>query len=304
MPIRHGLPTLTDEDTGLAVDRATTALDTGDATTEDDTWPYYPFDQVQWLSDRLQGPTIPAAVFNPTAPLPRIDTADQGGGLTLPYARALILPKTTPGDLVDRVWRYIAAAAREQRGDWNLFALGMGRIGLHKQAHTIAPKGTPSARIFLVQHIMAAHFLIRMHATDEFDLDKPRVYGRLKDHAVYAGKGHWREANRDRRTRVALDDHLAQLEASENSDTSRRFHEREYGHPYLALLRLIDETKDRREGHRLTRQDAALVALTYLDGYTVAEAATILGLPKPTAKGRHNRAKHLIGRLLASENKK
>lgn len=212
MPISHGLHTRAGSDTiradTAAQDRRDTAARTFQrAPTDDYTWPYYPMEQIGWLATRLTWPTVPAAVLDPTVALSDLPIDGHGGGLTVPYVAAVIGPKTAPADVVDRVWRYIATATRTHRGLWNLYALGLARRGLHQQAEKLTTKREPSVKRHM-QHRLAAEFLIELHRTEgdaaeqemfAFDIDKPYIFARLRDHCIYTvTKQRWRRDKRER----------------------------------------------------------------------------------------------------------
>jgi hypothetical protein len=48
--------------------------------------------------------------------------------------RERLMRGTTPQETKDRAWPHLGELARDQRGEWNLFALGTGFPGLRKTA--------------------------------------------------------------------------------------------------------------------------------------------------------------------------
>lgn len=66
------------------------------------------------------------------------------------------------------------------------------------------------------------------------------------------------------------------------------------------LARIVRQTAGKPPGQRLTVADARLVAHTYIDGYTLAQAAAMEKppLPEPAARMRRWRAAQLIARHL------
>lgn len=313
MPIRHGLPARPRPDTIRADERRDTDTGTPDpAPTPDDehTWPFYPLEQIDWLSRRLGWPTVPAAVLDPSAPLP--DPADHPAedGLSVPYVMAVIGPKTAPPALVDRVWSYVITATRAHRGLWNLYALGLARRGLHQQANKLTPKKPPTVKAD-VQHVMAAEMVIELHRTEPdetgrevfgFDVAKPYIFARLRDHCVYmVTTRRWTRHNRDRRN-LDLDgfELLHEILPGGNAQ-SRLHHEPGRADAYSVLARLVTQTAGQRPGQQVTKGDAALIALTHIVGYTMADAAALLGLPEPAARMRQHRAIKLVAAILARE---
>lgn len=313
MPIRHGPTARPRPDTTWADDRRDTdtgTLDPAPAPDDEHTWPFYPMEQIDWLSRRLGWPTVPAAVLDPSVPLP--DPADDPGegGLSVPYVMAVIGPKTAPAELVDRVWSYVISATRAHRGLWNLYALGLARRGLLKQANKLTPTKPPTVKAS-VQHVLAAEMVIELHRTEPdqtgrevfgFDLAKPYVFARLRDHCVYmVTTRRWNRHNRDRRNLDLATFELVHEILPDGNTHSRLHHEHGRADAYSVLARLVAQTAGQRPGQRLARVDAALIALTHLVGYTLAEAAAVLGLTEPAARMRQHRAVKLVAEILARE---
>jgi len=95
---------------------------------------------------------------------------------------------------------------------------------------------------------------------------------------------------------VELD--VAEWAETEGRGQQTRLHRPVGGHPYLALGELVRDTAGNPVGRRLSRDDARLLAHTYIDGYTLAEAARIEGISEATARGRQWRARRLVAQLL------
>ncbi|GAA1393501.1 hypothetical protein ACFQZ4_37910 [Catellatospora coxensis] len=309
MPIRHGLPARLGPDTIRADDRRTTDPGPPDPL-DDHRWPFYPMDQIRWLVRRLDRPRVPAAVLHADAPLP--DPADEQAetGLSVPEVIAVVGVRSAPPELVDRVWSYVIAATRAHRGAWNLYALGLARPGLHRHADGVTLRRPPTVKRD-VQHVMAAEMLVEIHRTEPgehdrqvfaFDAAKPYVFARLLDHCLYTVTGkRWNRHNRDRRN---LD--LAGYELLHEILPDANAHSRLYCQPgrtdaYATLARLVAQTAGRRAGARLSRPDAALIALTHVIGHPMADAASLLGLSEPAARMRAHRAVKLITALLDRE---
>ncbi|MEV6966625.1 hypothetical protein AB0M47_16065 [Hamadaea sp. NPDC051192] len=311
MPIRHGLAARLGPDTTRADDRRDTDTGSPDPAPDDEhTWPFYPMEQIDWLSRRLEWPAVPAAVLDPNAPLPDPAPERAEGGLSVPNVVAVIGPKTAPAELVDRVWAFVINAMRAHRGPWNLYALGLARQGLHHHAEKITYKREPTVKRD-VQHVMAAEMLVELHRTESddsgqqayaFDIAKPFIYARLRDHCVYAvTKKRWARHDRDRHN-LDLDGFELLHEAMPDGNTrSRLRHEPGRADAYSVLARLVTQTAGEQRGRQISQADAALIALTHLVGFTLAEAADALGLPHPAARMRQHRAVKLVTAILARE---
>jgi hypothetical protein len=64
------------------------------------------------------------------------------------------------------------------------------------------------------------------------------------------------------------------------------------------LNRLVRQTRDARDGHRITRRQAALIARTYLAGEKLTAVAQSLGIGQSSASKQRARAEYLIAVLL------
>ncbi|BCJ70700.1 hypothetical protein CS0771_02440 [Catellatospora sp. IY07-71] len=310
MPIRHGLPARLGPDTIRADDRRDADSGSLDAALDDHEWPYYPMDQIRWLVRRLARPRVPAAVLHADAPLP--DPADDPAedGLSVPEVMAVVGVRSAPPELVDRVWSYVIAATRAHRGAWNLYALGLARPGLHRQADGVALRRPPTVKRD-VQHVMAAEMLVEIHRTEAdehgravygFDIAKPYIFARLRDHCLYTVTvKRWNRHNRARRNLDLAGFELLHEILPDGNAHSRLHHQPGRADAYSTLARLVTQTAGRRAGQRLSRPDAALIALTRLIGYPMTDAARLLGLSEPAARMRAHRAVKLVTALLAHE---
>lgn len=311
MPIRHGLPARLGPDTTRADNRRDTDPGPPHAAPDDERdWPFYPMDQIRWLVRRLGRPGVPAAVLDPHTPLP--DPADNPAedGLSVPDVMAVVGVRSAPPELVDRVWGYVIAATRAHRGPWNLYALGLARPGLHRQADRVTLRCPPTVKRD-VQHVMAAEMLVEIHRTEAdehgrevfgFDIAKPYIFARLRDHCIYTVTvKRWNRHNRARRNLDLAKFELLHEILPDANAHSRLHHEPGRADAYSTLARLVTQTADRRAGQRLSRPDAALIALTHLIGYPMADAASLLGLTEPAARMRAHRAVKLVTALLDRE---
>jgi len=312
VPIRHGLQARLGPDTiRVDVRRDTDTRRSDRAPVDEHTWPFYPMEQIDWLARRLAWPTVPAAVLDPSVPLPDLLAADSHeGGLSVPYIAAVIGPKTAAPELVDRVWRYVISTTRAHRGLWNLYALGLARRGLHQHAEKITGKQEPSVKRD-VQHVMAAELVIEIHRTQTdatgrqvfaFNTDKPYIFTRLRGRCVYVvTKRRWLRDNRERKN-LNIDGYELLHEILPGGNVlSRLHHAPGRADAYTVLARLVAQTAGQPAGRRVTRADAALIALTRLVGYTMAEAADLLGLSEPAARMRQHRAVKLVTAILEQE---
>jgi DNA-directed RNA polymerase specialized sigma24 family protein len=311
VPIPHGLPARLGPDTTRADDRWDTDTGPADPAPDDEqTWPFYPMEQIDWLSRRLAWPAVPATVLDPSAPLPDPAPERAEGGLSVPNVVAVIGPKTAPTDLVDRVWAFVINAARAHRGSWNLYALGLARQGLHRHAEKITYKRPPTIKAN-VQHVMAAEMLIELHRTEPdetgceayaFDIAKPYIYARLRDHCLYmVTTRRWTRLDRDRRNLDLARFELLHEALSDGNARSRLHHEPGRADAYSVLARLVAQTAGERRGRQVRQSDAALIALTHLVGYSLADAAVLLGLTEPAARMRQHRAVKVVAAILARE---
>ncbi|GIE99489.1 hypothetical protein [Paractinoplanes rishiriensis] len=211
--------------------------------------------------------------------------------------------------VADRVWWYVAARARAERGDWLTVAAGMAVNGMRK----LIPNYTPPRIRPLIHSDMIARLVELMAGepidyaeetpdtperadTDDetgiqsetFDITGPYMFVRIMDRINYAAF---------RRTRRSTAPHTEEPEeegtrhiegsaAREHHSTPGRLH---HGDPLIVLAGLV------REG-RLNRLDGSLLAHAYVGGWTQQEAFTAVRASLPAEVGNRT-DQALRGRL-------
>ncbi|MBX7266499.1 hypothetical protein KIF24_10960 [Micromonospora sp. Llam7] len=244
--------------------------------------------EIEALAYALPAPTVPRGVVGQQPP---------AQGMTMPQLRATLLRQGTTVEVKDQAWRYLVTQARAQRGDWHLYTLGMLLPGLWKAALTLAPpRATPLGRVQAVHRLIAEETLFALH---RIDATGPYLAKRLIDAAVYGTKVELgiRRRVRDQQPPTAGLEALTAAEAA-GTAAQARLPWPARGHPYLVLARIVAATAGKPPGQRLTAQDARLIAHTYIDGYTLAQAARWEQLPEPTARMRRWRAAQLVAHEL------
>lgn len=240
--------------------------------------------QIEALAYRLPAPTVPRGV---------VGQEPAAQGMRMPQLRAVLLRAGTIREVKDRAWRYLVGQARAHRGDWHLYTLGVLLPGLWQAALRLAPQPvTPLGRVLAVHRLLAEEALFALH---RIDTDRPYLAKRLIDAAVYATKVEMgiRRRARDQQPPAAPWEALAAAEAA-GTARQTRLPRPAGGHPYLVLAKIVRQTAGNPPGQRLTVSDARLIAHTYLDGFTLAQAAAFEGLPESAARMRRWRAAQLI----------
>lgn len=231
--------------------------------------------------------TLPSTLLGPTRP---------AVALPMLALRGRLMRRTVSDDTRDRVWRHLGELARAQRGDWNLFALGMAYPGMRPLAWKWTERMLPPhTRAFHFR--FASEFLFALH---RLRLDRPHVIGRL------IGAAYDQATGRKRRPQPALIDldtidldtltehtitNPAPTPASNPSSID----------PDTVLHRLVKQTRDAADGQRLTPMQATLIARTYLDGETLRTVAAELGLSESNASKHRRRAAELIAHQLGRD---
>ncbi len=258
--------------------------------------------------------TLTYGLRHPTVPRHLIDGGDStdghpphGRGLPVAGLRALLLDRATPVEVRHRAWQHVAGQIRQhsgaQRGDWFLYALGMILPGLWSKALALAPPpDTPLDVVHRVHRVLAEEFLF---ALDRTDPAARYIWQRCLGAAFYQATGG---AAARRAAKAAAGQHepapvfvgveMAEWAETEGRGQQTRLHRPVGGHPYMILARLVRDTANLPAGQGLSRDDARLLAHTYIDGYTLAEAARIEGISEAAARGRQWRARHLVAQLL------
>ena len=234
--------------------------------------------------------TIPSTVIDPEAPAEPLSMLD---------FRASLLRDSTPLAAKDRAWRHLCRLARAQRGDWNLYALGVAYPRLRKDANRL--RGGRSWVDWQQIHFdLAVAFLFGVHRNRK--LDNPSVFRRLADNAYDQTSG--RKASK-RPPDVPLHVLQPMLKPRENPHAEHGNPERETlvalanrrsVHEAFQLLAAAINAAPGRQ--RITRVQATLLRRTYLSGDKLRDVATDLKLSEPSASKQRTRAENTIARFL------
>lgn len=239
-----------------------------------------PIGKVGLLAAGLDTPTVPRGLLGYT---PRHAQA------RMMYVRNRLLLGSTPKHVKDRVWTYVANAARTYRGDWNLFALGLAYPGLRARAYKLTPPPVAFDAVVALHFRLMEEFLFALHRLSP---DSPNVISRL----VGAAYDQASERKRTRRVRLV---NIEMVERDELEAAMEREHLRPTNRdPRSVLDRLVRKTANARDGYRITAQNAELIARTYLDGEALKATAAELSLSEANASKRRKRTAALIAHAL------
>jgi hypothetical protein len=162
----------------------------------------------------------------------------------------------------DRVWTYIAAHARAERGEWFTVAVGMALQALKAAVPgELGARAVPLVESDLVYRLVE---LLAGEADEPFDVQAPFLFNRLLDRITYAGT-----RSPGRSTAPDTNAEWDQFETYEHdrAPDSFRLPRLQLGDPLIVLADLV------RNGD-LSRLDAALLARTALFRQSRAEAIT------------------------------
>jgi hypothetical protein len=237
--------------------------------------------------------TIPSTVIDPEQPAEPL--------LMLDFRDAL-LRGSTPLEAKDRAWRHLCRLARTERGEWNLYALGVAFPRLRADANRL--HGGRSWDAWQQIHFnLAVAFLFGVHRNQK--LDDPSVFRRLADNAYdqVSGRRTPTRRNKSRRPPDAPLDVLAPiLLPKEHPHTEYGNPEREalanlrsVIHVFEELIATINAAPDRQ---RITPAQAMLLRRTYLDRAKLRDVAAELKLSEPSASKQRTRAENTIARFL------
>jgi hypothetical protein len=213
-----------------------------------------------------------------------LDPAGLPVPLSLLELRIHLLRSSTSREVRDRAWRHIGEMARAERGDWNLFALGMAYPGLRARAWKLT-EGLTFHQTAQVHFRLAGEFLFALH---RLDLSTPNVASRLISGAYDHASG------RKRRAAPAT----ARIDPATQEGQWHQAHEEPQAGPRAVLDRLIRQTSTAKNGQRITELHATLIARTYLDGEKLKQVAAELGMSESNASKHRTRAEMLIARHL------
>jgi hypothetical protein len=211
--------------------------------------------------------------------------------------RELVLGEAT--DLVtrDRIWRYLVRKARTERGTWYLVALYLVLPTLNPTARRLTDRaGGTAEQAAETQAQLVTEFIAALHRVD---LNRAHIASRAADMATYATR-----SDRGPGSRRAEPGQLPPVGDAERAAPVGLFPP---GHPDQVLARLVRETENAKDGHRLTDIEAELIGRTCFEyeerngrlrRKTLAVAAKELGLTANAATKRRLRAIRLVARLL------
>ncbi len=250
-----------------------------------ETWPdkhKYPEDKLPlgrinlYAIDRLSL-TVPSTLVDPRPPAQPLPLLD---------ARIRLMRAASP-EIKDAAWRHLAELARAERGDWNLFALAMAYPGLRARITPfVHRKGLTWPQAEQVHYTMAIEFLFALH---RLNLARPWVLSR------FIGAAYDQASERKKRPEPVM----VSLERMKDEDAWKEAERQQPpGDPRRVLNRLVRQTRDARDGYRITWRQAALIARTYLAGEKLTAVAESLGIGQSSASKQRARAEYLIAVLL------
>ncbi|MDG4749919.1 hypothetical protein O7630_03095 [Micromonospora sp. WMMD718] len=227
--------------------------------------------------------TIPSDVIDPDAPpvpLPMLD-------FRLRVVRGTAQER-------DRAWRHLGKLARAERGDWNLYALGVAYPKLRAQVVGLTAYRRREAAE-QAHYDLAAEFLFALH---RLDLDTPHVFPRLVDAAYTHASGRKKKHSPPMYDIDTLPEKYAPRSAHGNSEHDAELNEANQETVHDVLNRIIAAANSVPGRGRITDTQAELIRRTYLDGETLRVVATDLNLSEPSASKQRRRAAATIARLL------
>jgi hypothetical protein len=219
--------------------------------------------------------TVPSTVIDPDAPAVPLNLLD---------LRIRLLRRSTPSAVRDRAWRHIGQFARAEKGDWNLFALGLAYPGLRARVWRLT-EGLSFHQAAQVHFRLAGEFLFALH---RLDLDTPNVASRL------IGAAYDQASGRKKRAEPVI----IGLDEDTQAAPGQIAHPASEDGPRRVLDRLVSSTSSASDGQRITELHATLIARTYLDGDKLRQVAADLGMSESNASKHRTRAEALIARHL------
>ncbi len=227
--------------------------------------------------------TVPSSVIDPDTPpvpLPMIDFRLHVM-LADPQAR-------------DRAWRHLAETARAQRGDWNLYALGVAYPKLRAEANKLTAYLDPE-QAAQAHFTLAIEFLFALH---RLNLATPQVFPRLTDAAYTHASGRKKQFPPPMYDLDALPEEQIPRSEHGNPEHDAELSEANQETVYAVLDRLVTQANTAPGRQRITDTQADLIRRTYLDGETLRGVAADLNLSEPSASKQRSRAAVTIARLL------
>jgi hypothetical protein len=227
--------------------------------------------------------TIPSSAIDPDtppAPLPMLD-------FRLHVMRAA-------AHVRDRAWRHLAELARAERGDWNIYALGVAYPKLRAQANKLTTYLAPGPAA-QAHFALASEFLFALH---RLDLTTPQVFPRLTDAAYTHASGRKRQHPPPTYDLDALPDDRMPRSEHGNPEHDAELHDANRETVYAVLDRLVTKANASPGRKAISDTQAALIRRTYLDGEALRAVAAELDLSEPSASKQRTRAAITIARLL------
>jgi hypothetical protein len=190
------------------------------------------------------------------APL-SVDGRQLGHGLprrviTLPELAAILMHPSCSYQARDTVWRRLVRNARSGAPHWRAGAVGVALPGLRFKAHLLSKLSTGDVQAAIVEHFL--------RALDTVDTVRPGVIGNLLNAAFSKARADLRESEPAASGAVTFAPGSAVPPAP-------------HGHPDLVLAKAV------RTGV-LTRDEADLIGVTYLEDVTLTEYAERTGQPR------------------------
>jgi hypothetical protein len=200
--------------------------------------------------------------------------------LTMLTLRVRLLLASTPSQVRDSAWRHIGLMARAERGEWNLFALGLAYPGLRARAWRLT-EGMTLDQTAQVHYRLAGDFLLALH---RLDLSRPNIAARL------IGTAYDQASGRKHRAVPVTASHAADAAATSAAWPQPG--------PRSVLDHLVRQSCHAADGERLTALGAELIARTYLEGEKLKDVAASLNLSESSASKHRTRAAAAIARHL------
>ncbi|HEY3036793.1 MAG TPA: hypothetical protein VGJ54_19315 [Streptosporangiaceae bacterium] len=189
--------------------------------------------------------------------------------IALPELAAILMHPSCGYLARDTVWRLLVNNARSGAPQWRAGAVGVALPGLRFKAYLLSKLSTGDVQAAIVEHFL--------RALDTVDTDRPGVIGNLLNAAFSKARADLRDIEPAASGAVTFAPGSVLPPAP-------------YGHPDLVLAKAV------RAGV-LTRDEADLIGVTYLEDVTLTEYAERTGQPRWTLYKRRAAA---VARLKAA----
>ncbi|MDG4798816.1 hypothetical protein [Micromonospora sp. WMMD1082] len=217
--------------------------------------------------------------------------------LPMDTLRALLHQETTPLPARDAVWHYLITNARQQRGRWYVYVIGVAALRLIEKAHYLTPGGANGEyddKRQVHQHL-AVGFLAELFNVRP---DDERIGDRIIWRAVHRAKQAWWK---DRDVQWPPLPGEPEPEPEPPADDTPPPDD-ELAPVLRALVVATAHVKPSRTDRRpkVTAEEATLLALCSLYGRTIPEAAQEIGMSSGSARSKLPRVKRAVFTSLAS----